>query len=92
MADDQSQGRPPANPRAARASLREGPLAELFRRTSDEPAMPPGNAPTPGTRPVAAPLPEPAGVPEPPRARGGYGTGPAAADPAKPTPVYTEPP
>jgi cell division protein FtsZ len=60
--------------RSKRASLSEGPLAELFRRTTDEAAVPPGNAPTPGTRPepaarAAAPAPAPREeAPEPLRA------------------------
>ncbi|MDQ8044205.1 MAG: cell division protein FtsZ [Solirubrobacteraceae bacterium] len=77
MDADQPQGR------SKRATLSEGPLAELFRRTTDEPSTPPGNAPTPGTRdtpqpqaplgndPVAprSPMPAPtAPAPEPPRA------------------------
>ncbi len=90
-ADQSPQGRGTSN---KRASLREGPLAELFRRTTDDAAVPPGNAPTPGNRPDPGPLPEPSGVPEPPRrveARGGYGTGPASqpAQPDAPAPAYT---
>ena len=36
--------------RRKRASMREGPLADLFRSTIDEPADPP-EAPRPGERP-----------------------------------------
>lgn len=48
MAADQEPQDQGARP--VRASMHEGPLAELFRRTSDEEPTPPGNpnAPTPG--------------------------------------------
>ena len=46
--------------RSARASMHEGPLAELFRRTTDDEPTPPGNAPTPGPAraPERAPAPD----------------------------------
>jgi len=61
MADDHSEpGRPP------RASMKEGPLAELFRRTTDEPrdAAAPQAAPSTDSerapRAAAAPAGDPA--------------------------------
>lgn len=57
MAADEPQGR------KTRASMSEGPLAELFRRTTDEAAVPPGNAP--GTRPAPAAAAPAAAAPAP---------------------------
>ncbi len=36
----------PERPRQQRASMKEGPLAELFRRTTDDPPVPPGTQPS----------------------------------------------
>ncbi len=51
--------------RSARASMHEGPLAELFRRTTDDEPTPPGNAPTPGNAPAPTPAPTLQKQPEP---------------------------
>lgn len=71
MASNEEQGKPIVN---KRASMREGPLAALFRKTEPEPE-------------AAAPTPEPAPEPEPARESDPVQSEPVAEAPAPRTPA-----